>query len=135
MKIYQKGIDQAHKFTELGSSRPEGVYYTMGGAMEGLDHIDPQFQIQPTTAPPREVRAGRKADDHLLYIYTSGTTGNPKASIISSLRFLAAGGGFGETFSLKPSDRIYCALPLYHSAGGMVGIGMSWFVALFSSFL
>ena len=64
--------------------------------------------------------------DKLLYIYTSGTTGLPKAAVIKHSRFYfyCAGmyylnnlGGLGEL-------RIYDPLPLYHSAGGVVGIGL-----------
>ena len=25
--------------------------------------------------------------------------------------------------SIRPDDRIYCSLPLYHTAGGIVGVG------------
>eukprot|EP00586_Coscinodiscus_wailesii_P002354 CAMPEP_0172480212 /NCGR_PEP_ID=MMETSP1066-20121228/5255_1 /TAXON_ID=671091 /ORGANISM="Coscinodiscus wailesii, Strain CCMP2513" /LENGTH=358 /DNA_ID=CAMNT_0013241341 /DNA_START=23 /DNA_END=1095 /DNA_ORIENTATION=+ len=59
----------------------------------------------------------------LLYIFTSGTTGLPKASIITHLRFHAGGQFFSTIAGLTPLDVIYCALPLYHSAGGMMGVG------------
>ena len=39
-----------------------------------------------------------------------------------------AGMVFSRSFKITPNDRIYCTLPLYHSAGGMLGVGMSWFV-------
>ena len=59
---------------------------------------------------------------NLFYIYTSGTTGLPKASKINHLRFLSAGSMLKIMSHCSSTDKIYCALPLYHSAGGMVGV-------------
>jgi solute carrier family 27 fatty acid transporter 1/4 len=59
----------------------------------------------------------------------SGTTGNPKASVIKHVRFYMAAIGFSTIYKVQPTDVIYCALPLYHSAGGMIGVGLSWFNA------
>lgn len=61
--------------------------------------------------------------DKLVYIYTSGTTGMPKAAVITNSRFIMMGTGCYYMMALRDDDIIYNALPLYHSAGGMVGIG------------
>ncbi|KAJ0181726.1 hypothetical protein K1T71_002448 [Dendrolimus kikuchii] len=60
----------------------------------------------------------------LLYIYTSGTTGLPKAAVISNARlvFMASGVHF---WRLNSNDVIYCPLPLYHTAGGVVSVGQA----------
>ncbi|CAN0252026.1 unnamed protein product, partial [Phaeothamnion confervicola] len=65
-------------------------------------------------------------DSTLLLVYTSGTTGLPKASKITHLRFWSGAALFSTSAGLRPGDRIYCALPLYHSAGGMLGVGGCW---------
>uniref|UniRef100_A0AAR2LG26 Very long-chain fatty acid transport protein n=1 Tax=Pygocentrus nattereri TaxID=42514 RepID=A0AAR2LG26_PYGNA len=59
----------------------------------------------------------------LFYIYTSGTTGLPKAAIVVHSRFyrIAAFGYY--SFKLRPDDIIYTCLPLYHSAGNIMGVG------------
>lgn len=66
---------------------------------------------------------GAKIDEPFAYIYTSGTTGLPKAGKVSHFRFRLAGGTFAGIYRWTPQDRVYCSLPLYHSAGGMIGIG------------
>ncbi|XP_055624358.1 long-chain fatty acid transport protein 4 [Toxorhynchites rutilus septentrionalis] len=61
--------------------------------------------------------------DKLVYIYTSGTTGMPKAAVITNSRFIMMGTGCYYMLGLRDDDIIYNSLPLYHSAGGMVGMG------------
>jgi len=72
--------------------------------------------------PRKEFTDNTKWDDDLFFIYTSGTTGLPKASKINHLRFFSAGKMMASLSRINQSDVIYCALPLYHSAGGMVAI-------------
>ncbi|XP_029364518.1 long-chain fatty acid transport protein 1a isoform X2 [Echeneis naucrates] len=62
-------------------------------------------------------------NDRLFYIYTSGTTGLPKAAIVVHSRYyrIAAFGYYA--FSMRPDDIIYDCLPLYHSAGNIMGVG------------
>ncbi|GAB6024394.1 hypothetical protein CHUAL_009560 [Chamberlinius hualienensis] len=63
--------------------------------------------------------------DKLMYIYTSGTTGLPKPAVISHLRyyFIATCANLGT--KLNENDRMYVPLPLYHSAGGIIGAGQA----------
>jgi len=87
----------------------------------GIEDISPALDAQPATNPDRSHRAGVTAGDPLVFIYTSGTTGLPKAAKMSHLRFTMTGlvsliAGFG------PRDVMYCALPLYHSAGGAMAV-------------
>jgi len=89
--------------------------------------FDVALMEESSPSPPQKTFTEQlQFTDKLLYIYTSGTTGLPKAAVIKHSRFYfyCAGmyylnnlGGLGEL-------RIYDPLPLYHSAGGVVGIGL-----------
>lgn len=58
------------------------------------------------------------------FIFTSGTTGMPKASRITHDRHLRMGKAFAEiALEMKPTDRIYVCLPLYHSSATYIGFG------------
>ncbi len=73
----------------------------------------------------RDIRAGETA----LYIFTSGTTGLPKAAIVLHRKILAAGQGMGRLgFKLKPEDRLYLCLPIYHITG--MGPGFCGFISV-----
>lgn len=97
-----------------------------GGAVPGWQSLDDNIRGQPTTNPDRKVRSSLSFDDKCLLVYTSGTTGLPKAATIKHARLFTMGRAFSSMFEVTPNDRIYCVLPLYHSAGGLCGIGMTF---------
>lgn len=76
---------------------------------------------QPDENPDRDERASVRAGDPLVYIYTSGTTGLPKAAKMSHLRYCTTGLG-AQLAGLGSGGVMYCALPLYHSAGGAMAV-------------
>jgi len=60
------------------------------------------------------------------YIFTSGTTGLPKAAILTHWHWHLASSSFSTSLlGLKPSDRIYVCLPLFHTAAMFIGFGAS----------
>ncbi|XP_066516576.1 long-chain fatty acid transport protein 1-like [Hoplias malabaricus] len=86
-----------------------------------VQDLDLMLASTPQTPPPVTHKKG--FNDRLFYIYTSGTTGLPKAAIVVHSRFyrIAAFGYY--SFKLRPDDIIYTCLPLYHSAGNIMGVG------------
>ena len=62
--------------------------------------------------------------DKALYVYTSGTTGLPKAANLNQSRVLRIMHGFSGAANATEADRMYVALPLYHSTGGVCAVGV-----------
>ena len=86
---------------------------------DGAKDLNAALPGQTEDNPDPSVRDELRASDDLFYIYTSGTTGLPKAARLSHLRFLAGAVAAGPMFDIGPGDVHYCALPLYHAAGGV----------------
>jgi len=85
--------------------------------------VDAQAEMvahSPENIPgTRDITAGEVA----FYIYTSGTTGLPKAAIMLHRKALAAGTVLGRLgFRVKPADRLYLCLPIYHTTGLAPGL-------------
>ena len=66
---------------------------------------------------------GAMLDSTALLIYTSGTTGLPKAARVSHRRLLTWSLWFAGLMDVRPADRMYNCLPMYHSVGGVVAVG------------
>ncbi|HEY4344392.1 MAG TPA: long-chain-acyl-CoA synthetase [Parvibaculum sp.] len=111
---YATAVDQLEK--------PMQVWAT-GGIVQGAQNLDAALALQSGDALPDDIRTGITINDNALYIYTSGTTGNPKAARIPHVRLLTMMGGFAAAANSTEKDRMYCVLPLYHSAGGVVAVG------------
>jgi len=99
------------------------VFWARGGAIKGCEDLDEAL----AKATPDGLDADRKPaltiNDPALYIYTSGTTGLPKAANISHYRVQSIMNGFSAAVNAKPHDRMYIAMPLYHSSGGVLALG------------
>ncbi|XP_056264277.1 long-chain fatty acid transport protein 1-like [Pseudoliparis swirei] len=84
-------------------------------------NLDALLERSPKHPPRYTLKKG--FNDRLFYIYTSGTTGMPKAAVVVHSRyFRIAAFGF-HSFGLRRDDVIYNCLPLYHSAGTIMGVG------------
>jgi len=59
--------------------------------------------------------------DNFGFIYTSGTTGLPKAANIMHVKFCSMG-SLPLMSGLEAGDRLYTCLPIFHSAGGGIGV-------------
>jgi fatty-acyl-CoA synthase len=75
--------------------------------------------------PPKELSDAVGLNDLALLVYTSGTTGAPKAARMLHLRTLGMLRAFIGGGHARPSDKVYVSLPLYHSTGGLTGVGFA----------
>jgi crotonobetaine/carnitine-CoA ligase len=58
--------------------------------------------------------AARAGDRVALLLYTSGTTADPKGVMLSHRACLTAGHDNAGELRVRPEDRLYCVLPLFH---------------------
>ncbi|XP_070958538.1 long-chain fatty acid transport protein 1-like [Oncorhynchus clarkii lewisi] len=123
------GAELADAMLEVSSSlSPSMVRFCTGElsvdclaslAAQNLDYI---LASAPTLPPPPCIPP-KSFNDHLFYIYTSGTTGLPKAAIVVHSRYYRIAAFGYHAFRMRQDDIIYDCLPLYHSAGNIMGVG------------
>jgi len=86
----------------------------------GSHHLDANsFESSPVDPTARE---GVLVTDTFLHIFTSGTTGLPKAARIHHMKFLLGGPIMFRFMRVKPTDRFFVSLPLYHSSALLIGV-------------
>jgi fatty-acyl-CoA synthase len=99
---------------------PVFVYGGDAGSDARLDGAG--FSDAPLAAAERPLLT---ITDTALYIYTSGTTGLPKAARITHSRALRIMYGFAAAIAATADDRVYMYLPMYHTNGGVIALGVT----------
>uniref|UniRef100_A0A1B6DSZ8 long-chain-fatty-acid--CoA ligase n=2 Tax=Clastoptera arizonana TaxID=38151 RepID=A0A1B6DSZ8_9HEMI len=119
------GVELLDALLEVLPSLPGLSVYVVGKIKDipnSCVHLDEELK-QCATEPLTKEIAKMNMMDPILYIYTSGTTGLPKAAIMSHCRFLFMTLAIYYMLKIKKNDIVYDSLPLYHTAGGMLGVG------------
>ncbi|XP_063722029.1 long-chain fatty acid transport protein 1-like isoform X2 [Symsagittifera roscoffensis] len=88
-----------------------------------MTYLDEDIAKCQSNAPV--VPSQAKPTDNLIYIYTSGTTGLPKAAVISHFRFAYLLHISSGLWGVRKTDVFYVPLPIYHSSGGILGVGQA----------
>ncbi|OGA60647.1 MAG: hypothetical protein A3G81_09120 [Betaproteobacteria bacterium RIFCSPLOWO2_12_FULL_65_14] len=70
--------------------------------------------VLPAAAQPG---AARRPDEHVALFHTGGTTGLPKFAPLSARNLAAAAVFSAFGYGYKSSDRVICAMPLFHVGG------------------
>jgi acyl-CoA synthetase (AMP-forming)/AMP-acid ligase II len=111
-------------YPTLQAEIPNVKLFSKEGTVDFCPSTDPLVTGQKSERPPASLTAGIRMSDVFGFIYTSGTTGLPKAAVILHQKIFSFGGLMGRAFAVQESDVVYTVLPLFHSAGGGLGIGM-----------
>ena len=116
--VSPRHVIAAETLADAVPSPPGMTRWVTDGQREGWRTLD--RSAQPEEPPPGPHPA---LQDPALHIYTSGTTGLPKAVHITHGRVLEWSLWFAAMMDLRPEDRLYDCLPMYHSIGGVVAVG------------
>ncbi len=94
-----------------------------GAEHDGYQRLDAALdQLSDAPIPDADL-PHLTTEDKCLYVYTSGTTGLPKAANLNHYRVQSVMFGFNAAMRMRPSDRVYVCLPMYHTSGGVLGPG------------
>ncbi|XP_014241638.1 long-chain fatty acid transport protein 1-like [Cimex lectularius] len=119
------GTNYTEVISEIASSLKVDFYHVGEGmAVPGSNDLKSISENFPSTPMVQKIKA-RKHTEPLLYIFTSGTTGLPKAAIITHARYFMMTLGVKHSFGIKKEDVVYTSLPLYHTAGVILGVGQA----------
>ncbi|XP_072240575.1 long-chain fatty acid transport protein 1-like [Leuresthes tenuis] len=117
-----KAVSEVTRFLQ-----PSMVLFSIGEVEEEklcrskVQSLNALLSRSPTHPPQYKLKKG--FNDRLFYICTSGTTGMPKAAIIVHSRYFRIATSIFHAFGVCRDDIVYTCLPLYHSAGAIMGVG------------
>ncbi|XP_054282944.1 long-chain fatty acid transport protein 1-like [Macrosteles quadrilineatus] len=123
-----KAIIFSNKFTSVITEakdllEEEVKFYQVGDTVPVENILDLSKMMTLSSRKPPNTTYKPGYDDQLLYIFTSGTTGKPKAARFPNSRFILISNAARTLVGVKEDDVIYDPLPLYHVAGGALGVG------------
>jgi fatty-acyl-CoA synthase len=97
--------------------------WVYGASRGDVPRIDRELERHAGAPLRQSERRPPTIEDRALYIYTSGTTGLPKAARVSHFRLMQWSHWFAGLIDIRPDDRMYNCLPMYHSVGGVLATG------------
>lgn len=112
----------ADTLTAVRDRLPAGVKIWSTGPSCAYPDVAGPADTAANSEPDPGLRSPDSADPALL-IFTSGTTGLPKAAVVSHRRVLEWSYWFAGMLDVRPADRMYNCLPMYHSVGGVSATG------------
>ncbi|POI21884.1 hypothetical protein CIB84_014369, partial [Bambusicola thoracicus] len=109
----------------LPDLKQEGVrvfYLNSTSPTPGVEALLPAIEAASDEPMPNHHHTNTTTASKSIYIYTSGTTGLPKAAVITEMKVMMVA-NLARICGLRENDIMYTTLPLYHSAGLLIGVG------------
>ncbi|XP_010726583.1 very long-chain acyl-CoA synthetase-like [Meleagris gallopavo] len=109
----------------LPDLKQEGVrvfYLNSTSPTPGVEALLPAIEAASDEPMPDHYRTRTTTNSKAIYIYTSGTTGLPKAAVVTEMKVMMVA-NLARMCGLRENDVVYTTLPLYHSAGLLIGVG------------
>lgn len=117
-------VDSAADCVERIEEQRERIENELGMRIIILDDaVKATIDAYEPIRPDNIFRDNLSGEFPIFLFYTSGTTGHPKACPFQTQRAYALGQPRLQTTGLKPGDRWYDCMPLYHGTGCTVAIG------------
>ena len=98
------------------------LFFCLDGNVSGSESLDARLASHGSA--PLPMMHSPDPEETVVYIFTSGTTGLPKPARISHNRFYYFGSGMALLQQFRHDDIIYATLPMYHSNGSCVPMGV-----------
>ncbi|XP_070838113.1 long-chain fatty acid transport protein 1-like [Chaetodon trifascialis] len=123
------GTEMREAVSEVSSSlQPDMALFSSGEQDDeeelcGLRVQSLEALLDRSPKHPPHYTPRKEFNDRLFYIFTSGTTGMPKAAVVVHSRYYRIASFGFHSFGLCHDDIMYNCLPLYHSAGTIMGMG------------
>uniref|UniRef100_A0A8B9PC48 Long-chain-fatty-acid--CoA ligase n=1 Tax=Apteryx owenii TaxID=8824 RepID=A0A8B9PC48_APTOW len=109
----------------LPDLRQDGIrvfYLSAESPTPGVEALGPSIEAASDEPLPAHHHADVTPNSKAIYIFTSGTTGLPKAAVITEKKLLLVA-NMCRLCGVRAEDVVYTALPLYHSAALLIGLG------------
>ncbi len=96
-----------------GSSR------TLAVGLVDMESIDPEGVVLPKDFSPNAARA----DDLAIIFFRPSDSGELRAAPVTNHRYALSALGAAAACTLKPSDTVYCCIPLHHPTSLLASVG------------
>jgi putative long chain acyl-CoA synthase len=105
--------------TRTGTSPPPAR--DMGPGVVDMEAIDPAAVELPADLEPN---AGRARDVAIVFLRpTDGRSGELRAASVTNHRYALSALGAAAACTIKPSDTVYCCIPLHHPTSLLASVG------------
>ncbi len=99
--------------------------FVHGEAASGESRVDDEVETLSAAPLAERERPALTIDDSALFVFTSGTTGLAKAARITHSRVMRIMFGLSGAANSRADDRTYICLPMYHTNGGVIAVGLA----------